>query len=555
MATVTKTYTENNWSTYQSTWTVTVTTADMVVSDDFVLSLPTVSAKYVYSSKKRGEVNITIAYNVGGLYRSTATYKRADGAMTSGTTYTISNTANSRPTVTLSDVFTENNKTTRTVNVSSTFGGSIYLWSSKTSDGEQGNSYSSVSASLGTMATVTLDVPPTATVSPVSFDTPYVYAGMTTASVTVADATAYYGGDVDSATLTIGNQTASISGDGTLSILLNAGGTFTPVVTVTDSRGQVQEYQLDPITVGIYSTPTVNFDAQRTTNTGVLDDEGTYATIVTTLTFDPIAEAVAPLVAVADEDGITQTATTTWYSTRASDGTLSGAVTWSTLASGSTVYGLISITGDFDTQKSYVISLTPQDSEGITGDTKTDTLQTAFYTVDFLAGGHGIAFGKPAVNVGFECGMDATFDETLTAQDMTAQEVQDFVDGVGGGAGAFADKVIEQGTSGIWTYRKWASGIAECWGITDEATLSYASWGGVYEARICDAISFPTNLYITVPTVVANAIPTSGSAIMSLEFTGAGLTASQIPPLYAIRPSTVSGSKACAHIHVIGRWK
>lgn len=27
----------------------------------------------------------------------------------------------------------------------------------------------------------------------------------------------------------------------------------------------------------------------------------------------------------------------------------------------------------------------------------------------------------------------------------------------------FADFVIEQGTSGIWTYRKWNSGIAECW--------------------------------------------------------------------------------------------
>lgn len=253
---------------------------------------------------------------------------------------------------------------------------------------------------------VLLDVPPTATVSTLSFDTPYIYAGLTTASVTVTGATAYYGGDIDSVTLTIGEQSVSISGNGTLSILLNAGGTFTPVVTITDSRGQTKDYPLDPITVGIYSTPTVNFDAQRTDVNGKIADEGEYATIVTTLTFDPVAEAVAPTVAVADEDGITQTATTTWYSTRASDGELSGAVTWSTLASGSTVYGLISITGDFDTQKAYVISLTPQDSEGITGDTKTDTLQTAFYTVDFLAGGHGIAFGKPASQTGFWCDMD-----------------------------------------------------------------------------------------------------------------------------------------------------
>ena len=26
------------------------------------------------------------------------------------------------------------------------------------------------------------------------------------------------------------------------------------------------------------------------------------------------------------------------------------------------------------------------------------------------------------------------------------------------------DYIVEQGASGIWTYRKWNSGIAECWG-------------------------------------------------------------------------------------------
>jgi hypothetical protein len=26
------------------------------------------------------------------------------------------------------------------------------------------------------------------------------------------------------------------------------------------------------------------------------------------------------------------------------------------------------------------------------------------------------------------------------------------------------DYIVEQGVSGIWTYRKWNSGIAECWG-------------------------------------------------------------------------------------------
>lgn len=33
-----------------------------------------------------------------------------------------------------------------------------------------------------------------------------------------------------------------------------------------------------------------------------------------------------------------------------------------------------------------------------------------------------------------------------------------------------ADYIVEQGTTDIWTYRKWASGIAECWGRTSSST-------------------------------------------------------------------------------------
>ena len=32
------------------------------------------------------------------------------------------------------------------------------------------------------------------------------------------------------------------------------------------------------------------------------------------------------------------------------------------------------------------------------------------------------------------------------------------------------DFIVEQGTSGIWTYRKWNSGVSECWGIDTSHT-------------------------------------------------------------------------------------
>lgn len=397
----------------------------------------------------------------------------------------------------------------------------------------------------GTIGTINLrlNVPPTFDNTALSIDTTTAYTNITTASVTVSNATAYYGGDISSATLTIGNQTASISGNGTISILLDAGGTFTPTLSVTDSRGQVATKSLDPITVNVYTAPSVSFNAERTTSTGTPEDEGTYATVDATFTFaDVIADAIAPTVTVTDEDGVQTTPTVTWYSSRGADGTLSGTVTWSSLSSGDTVYGLIP---NLNTEFSWQIAITPKDSEGA-GTPITQTLAGAFYTIDFLAGGHGIAFGKPAINTGFECAMDATFEDTLTAQDMTAQEVDDFVDSIGGGGDPVADVVVEVGTSGIWTYRKWSSGIAECWGAWSGTKQCTGANGALYDNTGSQALPFT---FTSAPYAITNATTSGG-------YFG----------YVAVTPSTTSLSLVfvCSNnasrtwyvkYYVIGRWK
>lgn len=253
---------------------------------------------------------------------------------------------------------------------------------------------------------VALDVPPTATVAPMTYDTGFIYAGLTTASVDVSDVAAYYGGTVTDVTLRIGTQTDSISGNGTLQIALDTAGTFTPTVTVTDSRGQTKDYPLAEITVQTYAPPSVDFTADRTDASGDPADEGTYALCEATLTFDDvIGEAYAPSVVLTDENGTQTTPTVTWYT----DDTLATTVTWSSLSSGDTVYGLIP---GLNPNYSYQISIRPRDQVDGTVNTGTAIIQTvssAFYTVDFLAGGHGIAFGQPASQEGFYCNMDASF--------------------------------------------------------------------------------------------------------------------------------------------------
>lgn len=60
---------------------------------------------------------------------------------------------------------------------------------------------------------------------------------------------------------------------------------------------------------------------------------------------------------------------------------------------------------------------------------------------------------------------------------------------------AAQDMVIETGTSGDWTYRKWASGIAECW--CQKTSTETVEWDNSYV--VCN-VDFPV-LFITKPTI------------------------------------------------------
>lgn len=42
-----------------------------------------------------------------------------------------------------------------------------------------------------------------------------------------------------------------------------------------------------------------------------------------------------------------------------------------------------------------------------------------------------------------------------------------------------ASYIVEKGTSGIWTYRKWSDGIAECWCSTNGNVISGWSTDGI----------------------------------------------------------------------------
>lgn len=68
-----------------------------------------------------------------------------------------------------------------------------------------------------------------------------------------------------------------------------------------------------------------------------------------------------------------------------------------------------------------------------------------------------------------------------------------------------SDAIIEQGTSGVWSYRKWASGKKECWASqTVSISGSWGTWGNCYYKRLEPIGDYPfeftkaPNLQVTV---------------------------------------------------------
>lgn len=116
-----------------------------------------------------------------------------------------------------------------------------------------------------------------------------------------------------------------------------------------------------------------------------------------------------------------------------------------------------------------------------------------------------------------------------------------------------ADYIVEQGTDGIWTYRKWNSGIAECWGILPTQTLAITqAWGSIYSAG-SNTIrgNFPTGLFVSAPV---ESFAIRGSDSSAVPCFGGNNSATQTSAYQFVR-GTASSVSISLSIHAIGRWK
>ena len=118
------------------------------------------------------------------------------------------------------------------------------------------------------------------------------------------------------------------------------------------------------------------------------------------------------------------------------------------------------------------------------------------------------------------------------------------------------DYVVETGTSGIWTYRKWNSGIAECWGIYTMASSCTLAWGTLfYSNKTCSRINYPFT-FTSRPQETVSLRLDSYSGWIYADSEGKGMNTTTQTAVYGfLRPTSMGETTIRYEFTVIGRWK
>ena len=337
----------------------------------------------------------------------------------------------------------------------------------------------------------------TIAVSPVSslaapFNGLYIQ-GRTKAKITHTSS-GKYGATIKSYASMVDGQT--YTGKTPTTDILSTPGTLTITGTATDSRGIIGT-ALASIAVLAYTPPSVERNTStnalvcaRALANGTLDDDGTLLYVACSRKFSAI-------------NGNNGASVQVRY--KAESGEWSDWVTFlSESTSGDNYAGVIAgIT--LAIESPYTIELRAVDKLGESGGTLSFAVPTSEATVDLGEGGNSLGVGRRA-HVGTEKRLDVAWDAyfekglqvggNLTAGGelrCTLVKATDITD-LGNTADKVAvinqenwiyyrtmsellkdmginDYIVEQGTSGIWAYRKWSSGILEYWGKEQGFTL------------------------------------------------------------------------------------
>ena len=164
-----------------------------------------------------------------------------------------------------------------------------------------------------------------------------------------------------------------------------------------------------------------------------------------------------------------------------------------------------------------------------------------------------------ATDLGKTPGKIAVLDDAGRVHYRTPEELLDDIGASGGGA----DYVTEQGLTGKWMWRKWASGIAEMWATFDSPSLDMTTqtWGTLYTASWMGlevnkkAREYPF-AFIENPVVSATPTVANGNIwIATNTENDIGTRLTHAPAYQCVRASDATVNSPQISYYVVGRYK
>lgn len=278
-----------------------------------------------------------------------------------------------------------------------------------------------------------------------------------------------------------------------------------------------------------YQKPTIsNLHVDRCQLDGTLDDDGEYALVVFDWSVFRSAEtryyggSTAPYSANA-VDSCTIT-----VGTQTATPTLTG--------ESGTVSQIVG-NGSFIPDTSYAVEVSITDTQAIVQDNTTTIeglLAMSFFPMDINADATAIGFFRPAPDTS----EGAFFAKNVDAPSYSVEGTE------------IADFIVDQGTDDIWTYRKWDSGIAECWGRQTVASYTYSANGGYYKVTNTP----PSGLFVAN----SNPVISAQGGIMSVIHTEMGFTyasATEVQTYLINRNTSAVTNTGFVSWYLIGKWK
>ena len=113
--------------------------------------------------------------------------------------------------------------------------------------------------------------------------------------------------------------------------------------------------------------------------------------------------------------------------------------------------------------------------------------------------------------------------------------------------------------TGLFNYRKWSDGMAECWGSKDFSVNVSTAWGSMYTTGAISGsnISFPSGLFTATPNIQATLrVRSAGGILMAPGGAGSNIASKSQTGVYEIaRGTALTGAAYTIDYYARGTWK